>query len=91
MLFVYGWYLIHLKLEFQDECSFVSLRDVDRALKVMMWFYWKGELLFALMDHKKNKRLKEIANIFDEEFERYKVNTTYNSAFEALKKGEVHD
>lgn len=23
----------------QDECSFVSLRDVERVLKVMSWFY----------------------------------------------------
>ena len=23
----------------QDECSFVSLRDVKRAMEVMVWFY----------------------------------------------------
>jgi len=28
----------------QDECSFVSLRDVDRTLQVMMWFYEHYEL-----------------------------------------------
>lgn len=27
----------------QDECSFVSLRDVERALKVMTWFYIETE------------------------------------------------
>ena len=35
----------------QDECSFVSLRDVDRTLQVMMWFYHHDEL-FELMDRK---------------------------------------
>ena len=24
---------------FKDECSFVSLRDVERAMQVMVWFY----------------------------------------------------
>ena len=28
----------------QDECSFVSLRDVDRTLQVMMWFFYRNEL-----------------------------------------------
>lgn len=27
----------------QNECSFVSLRDVERTLKVMCWFYEQGE------------------------------------------------
>ena len=26
--------------EQKDECSFVSLRDVERAMIVMKWFYW---------------------------------------------------
>ncbi|XP_051888724.1 E3 ubiquitin-protein ligase rnf213-alpha-like [Pristis pectinata] len=30
----------------QDECSFVSLRDVERCMKVLMWFYERRELLF---------------------------------------------
>lgn len=87
MLFVFAWYLIRLKLEFQDECSFVSLRDVDRALKVMMWFYRKGELLFTLMDKKANKRLKE--SIFRNCEGFYKVNII--KICEALKLGEVCD
>ena len=36
----------------QDECSFVSLRDVERVLKVMSWFFTQSEddsLLFSLM------------------------------------------
>ena len=35
----------------QDECSFVSLRDVDRTLQVMLWFYSHSDL-FELMNHK---------------------------------------
>ena len=31
--------------ELGDECSFVSLRDIERALKVFCWFYEKRELL----------------------------------------------
>lgn len=30
---------------FQNECSFVSLRDVERAMKVIAWFYSNSELL----------------------------------------------
>ena len=36
----------------QDECSFVSLRDVERVLQVMSWFYRQskeGHLLFHRM------------------------------------------
>ena len=36
----------------QDECHFVSLRDVERTLSVMMWFYRTGEMLFKLMNEK---------------------------------------
>ncbi|XP_052224866.1 E3 ubiquitin-protein ligase rnf213-alpha-like [Dreissena polymorpha] len=39
----------------KDDCSFVSLRDVERALNVMVWFYSKSNenrLLFKLMDTK---------------------------------------
>ncbi|KAK3585584.1 hypothetical protein CHS0354_036771 [Potamilus streckersoni] len=37
----------------QDECSFVSLRDVERVLNVMSWFYaqcQEGRTLFDRMD-----------------------------------------
>ncbi|WAR07210.1 RN213-like protein, partial [Mya arenaria] len=39
----------------RDECSFVSLRDVERVLTVMAWFYYQGEdggWLFEEMDGK---------------------------------------
>ena len=36
-----------------DECSFVSLRDVERVIKVTGWFLEKKELLFSKMREKK--------------------------------------
>ncbi|XP_069374050.1 E3 ubiquitin-protein ligase rnf213-beta isoform X2 [Paralichthys olivaceus] len=30
----------------KNECSFVSLRDVERSMKVLVWFYQHSELLF---------------------------------------------
>ena len=32
-------------MSFQNECSFVSLRDVERAMKVIMWFYTHSKLI----------------------------------------------
>ena len=43
----------------QDECSFVSLRDVDRALQVMMWFYHNEKEFFNKMNKKATDELKE--------------------------------
>ncbi len=34
----------------QGECSFVSLRDVERVLSVMAWFYRHRDMLFPMMD-----------------------------------------
>ena len=33
----------------KDECSFVSLRDVERAMQVMAWFYKHVDTLGRLM------------------------------------------
>ena len=33
----------------QDECSFVSLRDVERAVQVTSWFYSKMDLFLPLI------------------------------------------
>lgn len=30
----------------KNECSFVSLRDVERSMKVLVWFYQHSEILF---------------------------------------------
>ena len=34
----------------QDECSFVSLRDIQRLLDVADWFNRQGDQLFPAMD-----------------------------------------
>lgn len=34
----------------KDECSFVSIRDIERCLCVCKWFISKGELIFPRMD-----------------------------------------
>ena len=36
----------------RDECSFVSLRDVERSLRVLLWFLDHRDPLFRLMDAK---------------------------------------
>ncbi|XP_053396342.1 E3 ubiquitin-protein ligase rnf213-alpha-like isoform X2 [Mercenaria mercenaria] len=47
--------------EQRDECSFVSLRDVDRVLTVMSWFYQQSQgdnnTLFNLMNNKLHGRI----------------------------------
>jgi hypothetical protein len=39
-----------------DECSFVSMRDIDRCIKVTVWFLSKYDLIFTRMD---DCRIKE--------------------------------
>ena len=41
----YSPFLLYLK----DECSFVSLRDVERTMQVMVWFYKRVDTLGRLM------------------------------------------
>lgn len=46
----------------QDECSFVSLRDVDRSLTVTSWFLQQAErshVLFDLLDEKLQPQIDE--------------------------------
>ena len=40
--------------ERKDECSFVSLRDVERAMRVMLWFYSKLEYFRPEQDSSSN-------------------------------------
>ena len=35
----------------QDECSFVSLRDVERAMIVFEWFYENNDFFVELLKH----------------------------------------
>ena len=45
--------------EQKDECSFVSLRDMERVLKVTAWFFSKRNLFFKPMLEKKLKNLDD--------------------------------
>ena len=47
----------------QDECSFVSLRDVERALKNLEWFYSKIEIFLPLMQKETQISLQEVTTI----------------------------
>ncbi|XP_053385748.1 E3 ubiquitin-protein ligase RNF213-like [Mercenaria mercenaria] len=49
----------------KDECSFVSLRDVERTLQVMCWFYNKSKgkrTMFNLAEKKMPQRWKRITD-----------------------------
>ena len=39
--------------EQRDECSFVSLRDIERVIQVTSWFLTKKDLIFTRMNKKK--------------------------------------
>jgi hypothetical protein len=39
--------------EQRDECSFVSLRDIERVILVTNWFFTKKDLIFTRMNNKK--------------------------------------
>ena len=45
--------------EQKDECSFVSLRDMERFLKVIAWFFSKKTLLFEPMFKRKINNLDD--------------------------------
>ena len=53
----------------QDECSFVSLRDVERAMKVMVWFYNHRDSLNPLMDEHLNDSDEESDDEDDDDSE----------------------
>ncbi|CAB4040909.1 Hypothetical predicted protein, partial [Paramuricea clavata] len=40
----------------KNECSFVSLRDVERAMKVIVWFYSNSELIDQVIGDEDNVR-----------------------------------
>ena len=42
----------------QDECSFVSLRDVERAMIVFKYFYNKMALFGPLMDKQEEQNVQ---------------------------------
>ena len=38
----------------QNECSFVSLRDVERAMEVILWFHSNSDLISQVIDGEDN-------------------------------------
>lgn len=46
----------------QTECRFVSLRDVERSMKVMQWFLKVSDKLFPLMTEKSNLMKSEASS-----------------------------
>lgn len=47
--------------ERKDECSFVSIRDIERCLQVCRWFFAKKHLIFVLMDEAQQEQPKRQA------------------------------
>ncbi|XP_074854696.1 E3 ubiquitin-protein ligase rnf213-alpha-like [Carettochelys insculpta] len=41
--------------EKKEECRIASLRDIERCMEVLLWFYNLRDLLFPLIDKKKSK------------------------------------
>lgn len=51
----------------KDECSFVSLRDVERCMQVFVWFYTKYKMFFEeLEEFLKNKKQKQSKSVVGE-------------------------
>ncbi|XP_072704248.1 E3 ubiquitin-protein ligase rnf213-alpha-like isoform X2 [Ciconia boyciana] len=44
--------------ERKDECRVASLRDIDRCMKIVLWFYNLRDLLFREIDKKRKERQK---------------------------------
>ncbi|XP_042653147.1 E3 ubiquitin-protein ligase rnf213-alpha-like [Tyto alba] len=45
--------------EKKNECRVTSLRDIDRCMKIVLWFYDLGDLLFHQIDEKRQPEEKE--------------------------------
>ncbi|XP_074936539.1 E3 ubiquitin-protein ligase rnf213-alpha-like, partial [Phalacrocorax aristotelis] len=43
----------------KDECRVASLRDIDRCMKIVLWFYALRDLLFHQIDKKRGKEEEE--------------------------------
>lgn len=51
----------------KNECSFVSLRDIQRVLKIIHWFMHNGMEIFKQMSRKKNIRSRKYSETQSEE------------------------
>ncbi|XP_035389185.1 E3 ubiquitin-protein ligase rnf213-alpha-like isoform X2 [Electrophorus electricus] len=56
----------HYMRKRKDECSFVSLRDVERCMQVFVWFYTNYKMFFEELQELLKKKLKQ-SKITDEE------------------------
>ena len=58
-------------LNAKDECSFVSLRDVERAMQVMVWFFKHvdtlGRLMKIVITEQRREEGEEVDNDGEEE------------------------
>ncbi|KAM7163185.1 E3 ubiquitin-protein ligase rnf213-alpha-like isoform 1-T1 [Macrochelys suwanniensis] len=62
--------------EKKEECRIASLRDIERCVEVLLWFYNLRDLLFPLIDEKKSKAQQSKdydSSIHEEEFEKDQI------------------
>ncbi|XP_022797655.1 E3 ubiquitin-protein ligase rnf213-alpha-like isoform X3 [Stylophora pistillata] len=60
----------------KDECSFVSLRDVKRAMEVMVWFYQHFQDFSDLMKEEQSENEEESSNESESESEEVSTNVS---------------
>ena len=63
---------------FQNECSFVSLRDVERAMKVITWFHSNSELIARVIKEEVNVSEESSEDESDEDEDEYGANKEQN-------------
>ncbi|XP_075580950.1 E3 ubiquitin-protein ligase rnf213-alpha-like [Pelecanus crispus] len=51
--------------ERKDECRVASLRDIDRCMKIVLWFYGLRDLLFRQVDEKRQPEEEEDPTLND--------------------------
>ena len=59
---------------FQSECSFVSLRDVERAMKVITWFHSNSELIARVIKEEVDVTGESSEDESDEDMEKNSKN-----------------
>ena len=74
---------------FKDECSFVSLRDVERAMQVMVWFYNHVDTLGRLMNKVLTEQRREEGRDDDEDDDDDVSNYAFQS-FRTTLENNVH-
>ena len=65
-----------VQLRSQNECSFVSLRDVERAMIVLEYFYEKMDKVFApLIDRRGREEYEELYVVDTDDYRRGREGT----------------